>query len=113
MKRTLCHKYKQAKNGIAESEKAFDKLDEAAPTASKKEWLASERIAQSSRINDPAAMDVYEINIKKASSKKEIELRLLEEGNAYNAAPACRSVATWVSMGLAIEEAQIALVIEL
>ncbi|KAG1818586.1 uncharacterized protein BJ212DRAFT_1479589 [Suillus subaureus] len=58
-------------------------------------------------------MDVYEINIKKAPSKKEIELRLLEEGNAHNAAPARRSVATWISMGLAIEEAQIALVIEL
>ncbi|KAG1728271.1 uncharacterized protein EDB91DRAFT_1086149 [Suillus paluster] len=112
MKRTLCCKYKQAKNGIAESEKAFDRLDEAAPGDSKTEWLASERIAQSSRINDPAAMDVYEINIKKAPSKKEIELRLLEEGNARNAAPARRSVVTWISIGLAIEEAQIALLIE-
>ncbi|KAG1834003.1 hypothetical protein DFJ58DRAFT_918032 [Suillus subalutaceus] len=92
MKRTLCRKYKQAKNGIAESEKAFDILNEAAPGDSKTEWLASERIAQSSRINNPAAMDVYEINIKKA--------------------PARRSVATWISMGLAIEEAQIALLIE-
>jgi hypothetical protein len=97
MKRTLCHKFKQAMNGIAESEKAFDRLDEAAPANLKtKEWLASERIAQSNRINDPAAMDVYEINIKKdeltssashsefmfpsALSKKEIELRLLNEG---------------------------------
>ncbi|KAG1729911.1 hypothetical protein EDB19DRAFT_1913153 [Suillus lakei] len=43
---------------------------------------------------------VYEINIKKAPSKKEIELRLLEEGNAQNAAPARRSVATWISMGI-------------
>ncbi|KAG1802811.1 uncharacterized protein HD556DRAFT_1304077 [Suillus plorans] len=112
MKRTLCHKYKQAKNGITKSEKAFDRLDEAAPANLKTKWLASERIAQSSRINDPAAMDVYEINIKKAPSKKEIELRLLEEGNACNAAPSRRSVATWISMGLAIEEAQIALLIE-
>ncbi|KAG1850241.1 hypothetical protein DFJ58DRAFT_914749 [Suillus subalutaceus] len=103
MKRTLCRKY---------NEKAFDILNEAAPGDSKTEWLASERIAQSSRINNPAAMDVYEINIKKAPSKKEIELRLLEEGNARNAAPARRSVATWISMGLAIEEAQIALLIE-
>ncbi|KAG1850238.1 hypothetical protein DFJ58DRAFT_888370 [Suillus subalutaceus] len=103
MKRTLCQKY---------NEKAFDILNEAAPGDSKTEWLASERIAQSSRINNPAAMDVYEINIKKAPSKKEIELRLLEEGNARNAAPARRSVATWISMGLAIEEAQIALLIE-
>jgi hypothetical protein len=128
MKRTLCHKFKQAMNGIAESEKAFDRLDEAAPANLKTEWLASERIAQSNRINDPAAMDVYEINIKKgeltlsashskfmfpsAPSKKEIELRLLDEGNAHNAAPSRRSVATWISMGLAIEEAQIALLIE-
>ncbi|KAG2029262.1 hypothetical protein BDR03DRAFT_881323 [Suillus americanus] len=116
MKRTLCHKYKQAKNGIAKNGKAFDRLNEAAPANSKTEWLASERIAQSSRINDPVAMDVYEINIKKVvsptPSKKEIKLRLLEEGNAHNAAPSRRSVATWISIGLAIEEAQIGLLIE-
>ncbi|KAG1783468.1 hypothetical protein EV702DRAFT_1176575 [Suillus placidus] len=112
MKRTLCRKYKLARNGIAESGKAFDRLDEAAPAHSKIEWLARERIAQSSRLNDPAAMDEYEINIKKAPSKKEIELRLLEESNARNAAPSRRSVATWISTGLAIEEAQIALLVE-
>ncbi|KAG2086529.1 uncharacterized protein F5147DRAFT_764930 [Suillus discolor] len=112
MKRTLCRKYKLARNGISESGKAFDRLDEAAPSHLKTEWLARERIAQSSRLNDPSAMDEYEINIKKAPSKKEIELRLLEEGNARNAAPSCRSVATWISTGLAIEEAQIALLIK-
>jgi hypothetical protein len=47
-----------------------------------------------------------------APSKKEIELRLLEEGDARNAAPSRRSVATWISTGLAIEEAQIAFLIE-
>ncbi|KAG1908653.1 uncharacterized protein F5891DRAFT_937070 [Suillus fuscotomentosus] len=112
MKRTLCWKYKLARNGILESGKAFNRLDEAAPSHLKTEWLARERIAQSSRLNDPSAMDEYEINIKKAPSKKEIKLRLLEEGNARNAAPSCRSVATWISTGLAIEEAQIALLIE-
>jgi hypothetical protein len=50
---------------MSESETAFNKLDEAAPANFKTEWLAKERIAQSSRIQDPAAMDVYEINIKK------------------------------------------------
>ncbi|KAG2355737.1 hypothetical protein BDR07DRAFT_1492801 [Suillus spraguei] len=44
--------------------------------------------------------------------KKEIELRLLEAGNAHHAAPSRRSVATWISIGLAIEEAQIALLIK-
>ncbi|KAG1903999.1 uncharacterized protein F5891DRAFT_946598, partial [Suillus fuscotomentosus] len=112
MKRTLCRKYKLARNGILESGKAFNRLDEAAPSHLKTEWLARERIAQSSRLNDPSAMDEYEINIKKAPSKKEMELRLLEEGNARNAAPSHRSVATWISTGLAIEEAQIALLIE-
>jgi hypothetical protein len=47
-----------------------------------------------------------------APSKKETELRLLEEGDVRNAAPSHRSVATWISMGLAIEEAQITLLIE-
>ncbi|KAG1837265.1 hypothetical protein F4604DRAFT_1692376 [Suillus subluteus] len=112
MKRTLCRKYKLAMNGITESGKAFDRLDEAAPAHLKTEWSARERRAQSSRLNDPEAMDEYEINIKKAPSRKEIELRLLEEGSARNAAPSRRSVATWISTGLAIEEAQIALLIE-
>ncbi|KAG1886447.1 hypothetical protein F4604DRAFT_1917240 [Suillus subluteus] len=112
MKRTLCRKYKQANNGIAESEKAFNRLDEAAPAHLKTEWSARERRAQSSRLNDPEAMDEYEINIKKAPSRKEIELRLLEENSARNAAPSRRSVVTWISTGLAIEEAQIALLIE-
>lgn len=53
-----------------------------------------------------------ELILHSAPSKKEIELRLLEEGNACNAAPSRRSVATWISTGLAIEEAQIALLIE-
>ncbi|KAG2130960.1 uncharacterized protein EDB93DRAFT_1094616 [Suillus bovinus] len=65
MKRTLCCKYKQVKNCIAKSEKAFNRLGEAAPANLKTEWLANERITQSSRINDPASMDVYNINIKK------------------------------------------------
>ncbi|KAG2070486.1 hypothetical protein BDR04DRAFT_1018666, partial [Suillus decipiens] len=113
MKRTLCWKYRLAKNGIAESGRAFDRLDEAVPSHLKTEWLAQERVAQSSRIRDPAVMDLYDINIKKAPSKKEIELRLLEDGNACNAAPSCRSVAMWISMGLAIEETQIALLIKI
>ncbi|KAG1723308.1 uncharacterized protein EDB91DRAFT_1087854 [Suillus paluster] len=112
MKRMLCWKFKGAKHGIAESGKAFDRLDEGAPESSKTVWLASERVAQSSRIHDPAVMDIYEINIWKAPSKKEIELRLLEENDACHASPSRRSVATWISMGLAIEEAQIALLIE-
>ncbi|KAG2078049.1 hypothetical protein BDR04DRAFT_1000123 [Suillus decipiens] len=113
MRRTLCWKYKLAKNGIAESGRAFNRLNEAAPSHLKTEWLAQERIAQSSRIRDPAVMDLYNINIKKAPSKKEIELRLLEDGNARNAAPSHRSVVTWISMGLVIEEAQIALLIKI
>ncbi|KAG1727573.1 uncharacterized protein EDB91DRAFT_1253835 [Suillus paluster] len=120
MKRTLCQKYKQAKNGIAESGKAFDRLDEAALANLKTDWLANHKIQ---------LRWIYEINIKKgeitlsqlrsefilnpALSKKEIELRLLQEGNAHHAAPSRRSVATWISMGLAIEEAQIALHIEI
>ncbi|KAG1770770.1 hypothetical protein EV702DRAFT_1181574 [Suillus placidus] len=99
MKRTLCRKYKLARNGIAESGKAFDRLHEAAPAHSKMEC----------RLKDPAAMDEYEINIKKG---KLTSIVSVEESNARNAAPSRRSVATWISTGLAIEEAQIALLIE-
>jgi hypothetical protein len=76
MKRTLCRKYKLARNGITESGKAFDRLDEAAPADLKTEWLARERIAQSSRMNDPAAMDEYEINIKKGTSTSIVSIEV-------------------------------------
>jgi hypothetical protein len=76
MKRTLCQKYKLARNGITESRKAFDRLDEAAPSDLKTEWLARERIAQSSRMNDPAAMDDYEINIKKGTSTSIVSIEV-------------------------------------
>ncbi|KAG1748881.1 uncharacterized protein EDB91DRAFT_1079015 [Suillus paluster] len=46
---------------------------------------------------------VFDLMAPAAPSKKEIELRLLEENDA---------LATWISMGLAIKEAQIALLIE-
>ncbi|KIK44647.1 hypothetical protein CY34DRAFT_22913 [Suillus luteus UH-Slu-Lm8-n1] len=106
---TLCRKFKLARNGILESGKAFNRLDEAAPAHLKMEWLARERTAQSSRLNDPAAMDEYEINIKKGAWTSIVSVEV-QEGNARNAAPSCRS--TWISTGLAIEEAQIALLIE-
>lgn len=60
----------------------------------------------------PLSLSRSDSTLHSAPSKKEIELRLLEEGNARNAAPSRRSVATWISTGLAIEEAQIALLIE-
>ena len=76
MKRTLCWKYKLARNGILESGKAFDRLDEAAPSHLKTEWLARERIAQSSRLNDPSAMDEYEINIKKGTLSSIVSVKV-------------------------------------
>jgi hypothetical protein len=42
----------------------------------KTEWLARERIAQSSRMNDPAAMDEYEINIKKGTSMSIVSIEV-------------------------------------
>jgi len=76
MKRTLCRKYKLVRNGISESGKAFNRLDEAAPADLKTEWLARERIAQSSRMNDPVVMDEYEINIKKGTSTSIVSIEV-------------------------------------
>jgi hypothetical protein len=55
---------------------AFNRLDEAAPADLKTEWLARERIAQSSRMNDLAAMDDYEINIKKGTSTSIVSIEV-------------------------------------
>jgi hypothetical protein len=48
-----------------------------------------------------------------APTRKEIETRLLYESSSVGTSPSRRGVATWLSNGLAIEEAQIVLVLDL
>jgi hypothetical protein len=65
MKRTLLRKYKEARKGIQETKQSFERLDDATPQDSKVMWLEDEKVALSERLDDPTAMDIYEIHIEK------------------------------------------------
>ncbi|KAG1829901.1 hypothetical protein F4604DRAFT_1695707 [Suillus subluteus] len=124
MSKFLCRKYKQAIKGAAESQLAFEKLDETANDDKVRDWEPQERMAQERRCRDPTAMDIYEVQLQKGGSlfvwqasihivtvpmRKQQELQLLK-AQGQRAEPACqRGVATWLAEGLTIEEAQVTL----
>ncbi|KAG1861514.1 hypothetical protein DFJ58DRAFT_839661 [Suillus subalutaceus] len=124
MSKFLCRKYKQAIKGAAESQLAFEKLDETADDDKVRDWEAQERMAQEWRCHDPTAMDIYEVQLQKGGSlfvwqasihvviaptRKQQELQLLT-AQGWQAGPAHRrGVATWLAEGLTIEEAQVTL----
>ncbi|KAG1720014.1 hypothetical protein EDB19DRAFT_1966658 [Suillus lakei] len=107
MSKALCQKFRQAVKGLADSREAFQKLDQSAKENNVRDWGEQERLAQERHSTDPTAMDIYEVQLQKAPTRKEQELRLLEE-NGQQPAPACRRGAvTWLAEGLSIKEAQI------
>ncbi|KAG1788809.1 hypothetical protein EV424DRAFT_1355962 [Suillus variegatus] len=96
MSKALCRKFRQAVTGVAESTAAFKKLNETADAAKVTEWEEQERHAQQHRTINPKAMDIYEVQLQRAPTRKEQELRLLE-----------------LAEGLSIEEAQLTLQMDL
>ncbi|KAG1849570.1 hypothetical protein C8R48DRAFT_750224 [Suillus tomentosus] len=111
----LCRKFKEAVQGAAESTLSFQNLNETVQPAMVILWEAEEAVAQANRLEDPTAMDIYEVQLEKGKSptRKQQELRLLEAQNcpdhlATNS-PSRRGAATWLATGLTIEESQISL----
>ncbi|KAG1731224.1 uncharacterized protein EDB91DRAFT_1238979 [Suillus paluster] len=109
MSKALCQKFRQAVKGLADSREAFEKLDQSADENNVRDWGEQERLEQERRSTDPKAMDIYEVQLQKAPTRKEQELRLLEENGQQPAPARRRGVATWLAEGLSIEEAQVTL----
>ncbi len=61
----LCRKYKEARRGVAESVLAFNSINDTADPDCIMEWTSQETAAQADRLENPAAMDVYEVQIHK------------------------------------------------
>ncbi|KAG1864549.1 hypothetical protein C8R48DRAFT_601698 [Suillus tomentosus] len=59
MSKSLCHKYKQAITGHADSNQAFEKLNSTADPALVEEWEMQEVDAQIAHLHDPKSMDIY------------------------------------------------------
>jgi len=127
MRKSLTRKYKEARAGVEESKKAFDAITSNAPPVAVASWFDAEVESQSRRLHDPSAMDIYDIKMDKglrniamfqiillrrdsAPSKKQKELQLLEQHSGPRVPASRRGATTWISTGLAIEEAQIALI---
>ncbi|KAG2105107.1 uncharacterized protein F5147DRAFT_775427 [Suillus discolor] len=109
----LCRKLKEAIKGAAESKLAFQNLSETAHPDIVILWEVEEAIAHASRAEDPTAMDIYEVRLEKAPTRKQQELRLLQAQNhpehPVNNSPGRQGAATWLATGLTIEESQISL----
>ncbi|KAG1834638.1 hypothetical protein DFJ58DRAFT_847572 [Suillus subalutaceus] len=109
----LSRKYKEAKQGLAESSRAFDALNNAAEPEMVNRWEVQEREAQSLRIDDPSALDIYDVWMQKARSRKEVELNLLQKSFHRPGERPWLGAATWLASGITIEEMQIALAMEI
>ncbi|KAG0699572.1 hypothetical protein DFH29DRAFT_877228 [Suillus ampliporus] len=64
----LSQKYKEAKQGVAESTEAFDTLNGATDLEMVEWWEAQEGAAQASRMNDPSALNLYDVQLQKGKS---------------------------------------------
>ncbi|KAG1793247.1 uncharacterized protein HD556DRAFT_1432294 [Suillus plorans] len=110
---SLSRKYKEAKRGVAESSDAFKELNNSADLDLIQEWLVQESTAQACQIQDLSAMDIYDVQLKKARSRKTIELDLLRTSFRQLGERPQMGAATWLASGISIEEMQIALAMDI
>ncbi|KAG1859430.1 hypothetical protein C8R48DRAFT_673972 [Suillus tomentosus] len=107
--KSLCQKYKEAMKGVVDSNMAFERLDESANAGKVKDWEAQERFAHERWCHDPTAMDIYEVQLRKVPTRKQQDLRFLMAQGWWPGEARRRGAATWLAEGLAIEEAQVML----
>ncbi|KAG2030285.1 hypothetical protein BDR03DRAFT_987194 [Suillus americanus] len=82
----LSRKLKEAIKNAVESKLAFDNLNETAQHDMVILWKEEEVLAHTNRVEDPAAMDIYEVQLERGKSptRKQQELRLLQAQNHPN-----------------------------
>ncbi|KAG1882030.1 hypothetical protein C8R48DRAFT_767001 [Suillus tomentosus] len=109
----LCRKYREAVKGVSESMTAFEKLNETADSAMVEAWVEQDREAQLHRSTDPSAMDIFDVQLQKAPTRKQQELALLSSRTGNGGGHAKCGAATWIASGITIEELQISLLIDI
>ncbi|KAI5996974.1 hypothetical protein EDD15DRAFT_2364439 [Pisolithus albus] len=85
---------------------AFERFNKAITPEQQRNWGRQEETALLRRVHDPSVMDVFEIQLKKAPTVHAVELRLLEKSPQQGVH---HGAASWITRGLAIEEAEIIL----
>jgi hypothetical protein len=64
----LKNKFQRAKDGLAESDEAYQELTEALPASKVARWKQMEAEAAGNRDEDISAMDVYNVKTKKGNT---------------------------------------------
>ncbi|KAG1730911.1 hypothetical protein EDB19DRAFT_1831884 [Suillus lakei] len=109
----LSRKYKEAKCRVTKSTKAFDSLNDAADPEMVERWEAQERHAQASRVKDLSALDIYNVQLQKARTRKEVEVEVLQASFHHMGARHQLGAAAWIASGITVKEMQITLAMEI
>ncbi|KIK74153.1 hypothetical protein PAXRUDRAFT_176543, partial [Paxillus rubicundulus Ve08.2h10] len=105
MGRHLSAKWKNALSASRAAGRAFDSLDSGVPEAERRHRMDMERAALNVRVDDPSAMDIFQLKTNKAASIQTVEMDLL--GQHASSVETPQGTVTWLAQGLAIEESAI------
>ncbi|KAG1837769.1 hypothetical protein F4604DRAFT_1692091 [Suillus subluteus] len=89
-----------------------DTDDETADNDTLVKWEAEAAATQDDRLENPSTMDIYEVKMTKAPTRKQQELHLLTRQVRWLADEIHRGAATWLASGITLEEVQVALLID-
>ncbi|KAG2057628.1 hypothetical protein BDR06DRAFT_1036818 [Suillus hirtellus] len=108
----LSRKFKEALQGVRDNQHAFDRLSETAEDDTLAKWEAEAMAAHDDRLHNPSSMDIYEVQLTKSPTRKQQELHLLNCQAQWPAGEIHQGAATWLACGITLEEAQVALLID-
>ncbi|KIO13790.1 hypothetical protein M404DRAFT_18069 [Pisolithus tinctorius Marx 270] len=91
------------------AKQAFKTLDEAVSTTQRDTWTYQEQVAFRDRMVDPSAVDIFEVQMRKAPTVHTIELEFL---NNITSSGVQHGMGSWLARGLRLEEAAITLCID-
>ncbi|KAG2062679.1 hypothetical protein BDR04DRAFT_982694, partial [Suillus decipiens] len=108
----LCRNFKEAVQGVRDSQYAFNHLSETADDEILAKWEAEAVAAQFDRLDNHDAMDIYEVQLTKAPTRKQQELHLVDHQGRWPAGEIHRGAAAWLASGITLEETQVYLMID-
>ena len=104
---SIVKKYQRAATESVESRLYFEDMTASAPAGMVAIWEKEIQTAEGNRNGNEKIMDIYQVRIKKAPSRKEIELRLAERELHKTGQT---GQANWLSDGIKLEETQLVIV---
>ncbi|KIK12457.1 hypothetical protein PISMIDRAFT_120862 [Pisolithus microcarpus 441] len=104
---SLSRKLKTMQASVVLAQEVFERFKKSITPIQQTSWSKQEQAALLRHIHDPSVMDVFEIQLKKALTVHAIELHLLEKSTQQGGVH--HGAASWITRGLAIEEAEIIL----